>query len=54
MLGYYRYQIRYNSFEYSKGGGKDGILYIIATPMATCMSATSTGMAIGGNGTTIG
>jgi len=54
LLGYYRYQIRYNLSEYSKGGGLDGKLYKIATRTATCMSVTSTGTVSSGTGTTIG
>ncbi|MFA6519806.1 MAG: hypothetical protein WCT41_03240 [Candidatus Paceibacterota bacterium] len=40
--------------EYSKSGGMDGALHIIATLTATCMSATSTGTTTGGTGTTTG
>ncbi len=40
--------------EYSKGSGTDGTLYITATRMATCTSATSTSMTTGGTGTIAG
>ena len=54
LLGYYRYQIRYNFLEHSKGGGLDGKLYKTATRTATCMSATSIGTTTGGTGAAAG
>jgi len=54
LLGYYRYQIRYNLSEYSKGGGIDSKLYKTAACTASCMSVTFVGTATGGTGTTTG